>query len=56
VAKPGDAKALGGRVYACVGSMALLNIARDDLTAEVDEATGTVSFLEEAKDDQLIFV
>ena len=51
-----DAKQLGARIYACSGSMSILNIARDELMDQVDEIAGMASFLTEAEEDQLIFV
>ena len=44
-----DAKELGLRLYGCVGAMAVLNIRRDDLLPEVDEAIGLGSFFEIAR-------
>lgn len=38
------------RIYACSGSMAILNITRDELIEEVDESTGLVGFLNLVKD------
>jgi len=50
------AKRVGTRCYACVNSMALLNITRDELVDEVDESTGLATFLQEAEDAQILFV
>lgn len=36
----------GGKVYACVGAMALHNIVKDDLADEVNEVTSISAFLE----------
>ncbi len=52
----GDAKALGTKIYVCTGSLEMRGIASGDLVEEVDEVTGTASFLKEAEEDQLIFV
>jgi peroxiredoxin family protein len=51
-----DAKEIGARLYACVSSMAFLNITRDELVDEVDESTGIATFLMETENDQLLFV
>ncbi len=50
------AKELGAKLYACVSSMALLNIARDELIDEVDESTGITTFLTETKEYQVLFI
>ncbi|MFQ5875502.1 MAG: DsrE/DsrF/DrsH-like family protein [Dehalococcoidia bacterium] len=47
---------MGARFYACVSSMAFLNITRDELIDEVDESTGIATFLMETENDQLLFV
>jgi len=52
----GQAKALGGKFYACTHSMGLLNIARDELTEVVDRSMGLTSFLTETAEDQLLFI
>lgn len=52
----GDAKSLGAKIYACEGSMTLLELHANELIDEVDETTGRVLFLEHAKEDQLLFV
>lgn len=45
------------RVYACTGSMATLNIARDELIGAVDQSMGLVSFLQLVKDaDKVIYI
>jgi peroxiredoxin family protein len=44
-----DAKQLGLMIYACAGTMATLNIARDDLVPQVDKVIGLVAFLEFAR-------
>lgn len=51
-----DAVELGGKLYACVSSMALLNIARDELVDEIQESTGTASFIKEANQAHLLFI
>ncbi|OGW78488.1 MAG: hypothetical protein A3I73_05610 [Omnitrophica bacterium RIFCSPLOWO2_02_FULL_45_16] len=49
-------KAMGGKVYACSSSMGLLNISRDELTAEVDKSMGLTTFLTETKNSQILFI
>lgn len=49
-------KAMGGKVYACSNSMGLLNISRDELTAEVDKTMGLTTFLAETKNSQILFI
>lgn len=49
-------KQLGGKLYTCPGSMALLNITREELIDEVDECMGLASFLIKTEKDQLLFV
>ncbi|MBI4287499.1 MAG: DsrE/DsrF/DrsH-like family protein [Chloroflexi bacterium] len=44
-----DARRLGLKIYACAGSMANMNIARQDLREEVDEVMGLVTFLKFAR-------
>ncbi|MFQ5887739.1 MAG: DsrE/DsrF/DrsH-like family protein [Candidatus Hydrothermarchaeales archaeon] len=51
-----QAKELGAKLYACVTSMALLNIARDELIDEVDESTGITTFLTETKEYHVLFI
>lgn len=51
-----DARTLGGKIYVCVGSMSLMNIARKELVDEIDGTSGTPAFLSEVEEDQLIFV
>jgi peroxiredoxin family protein len=41
-----EAKKMGLKVYACVGAMANLNIARDQLVPEVDQVVGLAKFLQ----------
>lgn len=41
-----EAKRLGLKIYACVGSMGILNISREDLIEEVDQIMGLASFLD----------
>ncbi len=50
------AKELGGKIYVCVSSMTLLNIARDELIDEVDESAGVPNFLMNTEDDQILFI
>ena len=38
------------KIYACVNSMALSNITRDELIDEVDSSIGLVAFMELVKD------
>lgn len=51
-----QAKAMGAKFYACTNSMGILNIARDELTDEVDKAMGITTFLTETTGAQVIFV
>lgn len=51
-----EAKELGATLYACVSSMSLLNITRDELIDEVDESTGIATFLMKAEEDQILFI
>lgn len=45
------------KIYACTGSMAVLNIIRDELIDEVDSSMGLVSFLELVKGaDQTLYI
>lgn len=45
------------KIYACTGSMAVLNIARDELISEVDLSMGLVSFLDLVKDaDTVLYI
>ncbi len=49
-------KALGGRIYACTNSMGILNITRDDLSAELDRPVGLTTFLRECTGGQILFI
>ena len=49
-------KQLGGKLYTCPGSMALLNINPEELIDGVDENMGLASFLMKTENDQLIFI
>lgn len=50
-----EAKELGRlKIYACAGSMSLLNISRDELIEEVDRSMGLTAFLNLAYDAQLV--
>ena len=49
-------KQMGARLYTCVSSMALLNIARDELIDEVDESAGMATFLTQIEEDQILFI
>jgi peroxiredoxin family protein len=49
-------KQLGGKLYTCPGSMALLNITQEELIDEVDESMGLPLFLMKTENDQLLFV
>ena len=51
-----DYKKLGGKIYVCPASMALLNITRAELIAEVDATMGLASFLSEAENCSLLFI
>lgn len=45
------------KIYACTGSMAILNIARDELIDAVDQSMGLVSFLQLVKEaDQTLYI
>lgn len=45
------------KIYACTGSMAILNIARDELIDAVDQSMGLVSFLQLVKEaDQVLYI
>jgi peroxiredoxin family protein len=44
-----EAKKLGIKIYACSGIMAHMNIARSELRPEVDEVTGSSTFLNLAR-------
>lgn len=49
------AKELGKlKIYACAGSMAILNISRDELIKEVDKSMGLTAFLNLVYDAQLV--
>ena len=50
-----EAKKMGLKVYACAAAMALLNVSRQELIAEVDQVTGLAKFLELAKNASLSF-
>ncbi|HEY4708042.1 MAG TPA: DsrE/DsrF/DrsH-like family protein [Thermodesulfobacteriota bacterium] len=44
-------------IYACTGSMATLNIARDELIDEVDKSMGLVGFLQLVKEaDRVLYI
>lgn len=49
-------KKMGAVFYACTGSMALLNISRDELVDEVNKSMGITTFLTEAEHDQILFI
>jgi len=49
------AKRMGAEIYACVSSMASLNVTRDELVDEVEASTGLARFLAEAG-DRILFV
>ncbi|MBI5644127.1 MAG: DsrE/DsrF/DrsH-like family protein, partial [Deltaproteobacteria bacterium] len=45
------------KIYACTGSMAVLNIARDELIDHVDMSMGLVYFLNLVKDaEQVLYI
>lgn len=45
------------KIYACTGSMAILNIARDELIEAVDSSMGLVGFMELVKGaDQTLYI
>jgi peroxiredoxin family protein len=52
----GQAKAMGGKCYACTHSMGLLNITRDELVEAVDRSMGLTAFLKETSEDQLLCI
>jgi peroxiredoxin family protein len=41
-----EAKKLGLKIYACVGSMGIMNISKDDLIEDVDQIMGLAAFLD----------
>jgi len=50
-------RGFGGKIYACPAAMAFHNLTRDQLTDDLDEVRGLVTFLtEDAKDGTLIYV
>lgn len=49
-------KKMGAKFYVCTNSMALLNIARDELIDAVDKSMGIITFLTETKSDQILFI
>ncbi len=49
-------KSMGVKIYVCTGSMALLNIERDDLIDEVDNPIGLATFLDEIEEYQFLFI
>ncbi len=51
-----DCKRLGGHIYVCPASMALLNISREELIPEVDGSMGITAFLSETEGYRLIFI
>lgn len=51
-----QAKAMGAKLYICTNSMALLNISRDEVIDEVDKSMGLATFLDESREDQLLFI
>lgn len=51
-----QAKSMGAKFYVCTSSMALLNIARDELIKAVDKSMGITTFLTEIADYQTLFI
>ncbi len=51
-----EARLMGVKLYACTGSMGMLNISRDELIDDVDMSMGITTFLTEVSGDQLIFI
>ena len=51
-----SAKELGISMYACVGSVSLLGMTRDELSEQIDDAIGMAEFLRSSEDDQLLFI
>ncbi len=51
-----DCKKLGGVIYVCPASMALLNISRDELIPEVNGSLGITAFLAEIEGFQTFFI
>ena len=49
-------KKLGGKIYVCVSSMALMDLKRDEMIDEVDESIGVPKFLMDTKEDRLLFI
>lgn len=51
-----EAKNMGVKLYACTASMGLLNITRNELIDEVDMSMGITTFMNEAANDQMLFI
>ncbi|MBI5193008.1 MAG: DsrE/DsrF/DrsH-like family protein [Nitrospirae bacterium] len=51
-----EAKTMGVRLYSCTSSMGLLNISRSELVDEVDMSMGMTTFMNEAVNDQMLFI
>ncbi len=51
-----ETKLMGAKLYACTGSMGMLNISRDELIDDVDMSMGITTFLTETSSDQILFV
>ena len=51
-----QAKAMGGKFYACTNSMGILNIARNELIEELDKSMGLTTWLAETREYQMIFI
>ncbi len=49
-------KELGAEFYTCTNSMSLLGIAPDEVIEEVDRPMGLTTFLDEAAEDQILFI
>jgi peroxiredoxin family protein len=50
-------RSFGGKIYACPAAMAFHNLTKDELTDDLDDVRGLVSFLiEDAKDGTLIYI
>ena len=51
-----ECKKLGGEIFVCPTSMALLNVTREELIPEVDGTAGIARFLSETADFRILFI
>ncbi len=49
-------KEVGAEFFVCPASMAILNISKNGMIAEVDRVVGLASFISESEENDLIFV